>query len=144
MMLAPKILVVDDSWTDLTLIATPLREGGFDVITAVDGDEALEKVISERPQCVLLDVVLPKQNGFQVCRKLKEDPSTAEIPVIMVTARDDLDARAEGMRLGVSDFLAKPVFRRQLANRIRAQLDMVATARANDATLHQLQGNSKK
>ena len=57
----------------------------------------------------------------------------------MITARDDLDARAEGMRLGVSDFLAKPVFRRQLANRIRAQLDMVATARANDATLHQLQ-----
>ena len=62
----PKVLVVDDSWTDLTLIATPLRESGFDVITAVDGDEALEKVLRERPQCVLLDIVLPKQNGFQV------------------------------------------------------------------------------
>src|SRR5512146_1517620 len=68
----PKVLVVDDSWTDLTLIATPLRESGFDVVTAVDGDEALEKVKSERPQCVLLDVVLPKHNGFQVCRKLKQ------------------------------------------------------------------------
>ena len=93
---------------------------------------------------ILLDLMMPEMDGFQVCRKLKEDPSTAEIPVIMVTARDDLDARAEGMRLGVSDFLAKPVFRRQLANRIRAQLDMAATARANDATLNQLQGNSTK
>jgi DNA-binding response OmpR family regulator len=93
---------------------------------------------------ILLDLMMPEMDGFQVCRKLKEDPSTAEIPVIMVTARDDLDARAEGMRLGVSDFLAKPVFRRQLASRIRAQLDMAATARANDATLNQLQGNSTK
>jgi len=93
---------------------------------------------------ILLDLMMPGMDGFQVCRKLKEDPATAEIPVIMITARDDLDARAEGMRLGVSDFLAKPVFRCQLANRIRAQLDMVATARANDATLHRLQGNSKK
>ncbi len=94
---------------------------------------------------ILLDLMMPEMDGFQVCRKLKEDPSTAEIPVIMITARDDLDARAEGMRLGVSDFLAKPVFRRQLANRIRAQLDMAATARVNEAALHQLQGgNSKK
>ena len=93
---------------------------------------------------ILLDLMMPEMDGFQVCRALKTDPATAEIPVIMITARDDLDARAEGMRLGVSDFLAKPVFRRQLANRIRAQLDTIATARANDATLHQLQGNSKK
>ena len=64
---------------------------------------------------ILLDLMMPEMDGFQVCRKLKENPSTAEIPVIMITARDDLDARAEGMRLGVSDFLAKPVERAVLA-----------------------------
>ena len=83
--------------------------------------------------------MMPEMDGFQVCRSLKQDPATAEIPVIMITARDDLDARAEGMRLGVSDFLAKPVFRRQLANRIRAQLDMLATGRATEAALSNLE-----
>src|SRR5215831_1689331 len=71
-MAAPKVLVVDDSWTDLALMATPLRDSGFEVITAVDGDEAVEKTLQELPQCVLLDVVLPKQSGFQVCRRLKQ------------------------------------------------------------------------
>src|SRR6266851_3819476 len=66
-----------------------------------------------------------------------------ESPVIMITARDDLDARAEGMRLGVSDFLAKPVFRRQLANRIRAQLDMLAAGRATEAALSQFEDKSE-
>jgi len=120
------------------------REGWQVSGEAENGRVALARLDEARPDVIVLDLMMPEMDGFQVCRKLKEDPSTAEIPVIMVTARDDLDARAEGMRLGVSDFLAKPVFRRQLANRIRAQLDMVATARANDATLHQLQGNSKK
>ena len=65
MMPRAKILIVDDSWTELTLIGSALRQGGFDVVTAVDGEEALEKVLSERPQCVVLDVVMPRQNGFQ-------------------------------------------------------------------------------
>jgi PleD family two-component response regulator len=73
---------------------------------------------------------------------LKENPKTAEIPIIMITARDDLDARAQGMRLGVSDFLAKPVFRRQLANRIRAQLEAIAAGRAMEAALSNLEQTS--
>jgi DNA-binding response OmpR family regulator len=77
-------------------------------------------------------------DGFQVVRELRANPVTAEIPVIMITARDDLDARAEGMRLGVSDFLAKPVFRRQLASRVRAQLEVVETARNATAAMDRL------
>jgi DNA-binding response OmpR family regulator len=74
-----------------------------------------------------------------VVRALKNNPATAEIPIIMVTARDDIEARAEGMRVGVSDFLAKPVFRKQLANRIKSQLDTIATARAIDDALSRIE-----
>jgi hypothetical protein len=80
---------------------------------------------------------------YDSCR-LKADADTAEIPVIMITARDDMDARAEGMRLGVSDFLAKPVFRRQLANRIRAQLDAGAAGRSASETLNRFDATIKK
>jgi DNA-binding response OmpR family regulator len=142
----PQIMVVDDDADTVSILARHLQREGFVAIEAASGAECI-KLAHERPvDVILLDLMMPEMDGFQVCRKLKENPSTAEIPVIMVTARDDLDARAEGMRLGVSDFLAKPVFRRQLANRIRAQLNMAATARANEAALHQLQGggNSKK
>lgn len=141
----PQIMVVDDDADTVSILARHLQREGFVAIEAASGAECI-KLVREHPvDVILLDLMMPEMDGFQVCRKLKENPSTAEIPVIMITARDDLDARAEGMRLGVSDFLAKPVFRRQLANRIRAQLNMAATARANEATLHQLRGgNSKK
>jgi DNA-binding response OmpR family regulator len=140
----PQIMVVDDDADTVSILARHLQREGFVAIEAVSGAECVRLAHENPVDVILLDLMMPEMDGFQVCRKLKEDPSTAEIPVIMITARDDLDARAEGMRLGVSDFLAKPVFRRQLANRIRAQLDMVATAHANEAALHRLQGNSKK
>jgi DNA-binding response OmpR family regulator len=95
-------------------------------------------VHEHRVDVILLDLMMPEMDGFQVCRALKEHPDTTEIPIIMITARDDLDARAEGMRLGVSDFLAKPVFRRQLANRIRAQLEVMAAGHATEAALSTL------
>src|ERR1700693_316784 len=143
--MVPQIMVVDDDPDTVSILARHLQREGFTAIEAISGVECLRLVHEHRVDVILLDLMMPEMDGFQVCRVLKENPSTAEIPIIMITARDDLDARAEGMRLGVSDFLAKPVFRRQLANRIRAQLDMAATARANEAALHQLQGgNSKK
>src|SRR5260370_28082474 len=80
-----KVLVVDDSWTELTMIAAPLRNHGFDVVTAVDGDEALEKDFREHQQCIVLDVVLPKQNGVQLCRRLKSLAATRHIPIILLT-----------------------------------------------------------
>lgn len=140
----PQILVVDDDPDTVAILARHLQREGFVALQAVSGEECLRLARENPVDVILLDLMMPEMDGFQVCRKLKESPATAEIPVIMITARDDLDARAEGMRLGVSDFLAKPVFRRQLANRIRAQLEMAAGARANEGVLHQLQGNSKK
>lgn len=119
-MYAPKVLVVDDSWTDLTLMASPLRENGFEVITAVDGDEAVEKALSEQPQCVLLDVVLPRQNGFQVCRKLKQMDQSRHIPIILVSGKNTpLDVRW-GLQQGADRYLTKPFSTEELISSVRS------------------------
>jgi len=117
---APKVLVVDDSLTDLTLIATPLRESGFDVVTAVDGDEALEMVGSERPQCVVLDVVLPKQNGFQVCRKLKQSEASRHIPVILISGKNTPLDKKWGLQQGADLYITKPFDKEELLMSVRA------------------------
>jgi two-component system, cell cycle response regulator len=140
----PQIMVVDDDPDTVSILSRHLQREGFAPIEATSGAECLRIVLEQAVDVILLDLMMPDMDGFEVCRQLKKNPATAEIPVIMITARDDLDARAEGIRLGVSDFLAKPVFRRQLANRIRAQLDMTATGRANEAALHQFEEKEKK
>ncbi len=116
---APKVLVVDDSWTDLTLIATPLRESGYDVVTAADGDEALEMVGSERPQCVVLDVVLPKQNGFQVCRKLKQNEASRHIPVILASGKNTPLDKKWGLQQGADLYITKPFDKEELLTSVR-------------------------
>jgi two-component system cell cycle response regulator len=135
-------MVVDDDPDTVSILARHLQREGFDAIEAISGVECLRLVQAHRVDVILLDLMMPEMDGFQVCRMLKENPKTAEIPIIMITARDDLDARAQGMRLGVSDFLAKPVFRRQLANRIRAQLEAIAAGRAMEAALSNLEQTS--
>ena len=117
---APKVLVVDDSWTDLTLIATPLRQSGYEVVTAADGDEALEMVGSERPQCVVLDVVLPKQNGFQVCRKLKQNEASRHIPVILVSGKNTPLDKKWGLQQGADLYITKPFDKEELLTGVRA------------------------
>jgi twitching motility two-component system response regulator PilH len=119
-MAVPKVLVVDDSWTDLTLIATPLRESGYDVITAVDGEEALEKVLQERPQCVLLDVILPKQNGFQLCRKLKQMEQSRDIPVILISGKNTPLDKRWGLQQGADLYITKPFSKDELLASVRS------------------------
>jgi DNA-binding response OmpR family regulator len=131
----PHIMVVDDDPDTISILARHLQREGFAAIEAISGAQCLRLAQEQAVDVILLDLMMPDMDGFAVCRALKDNPVTADIPIIMITARDDLDARAEGMRLGVSDFLAKPVFRRQLANRIHAQLDMIAATRVTDAAL---------
>ena len=119
-MTAPKVLVVDDSWTDLTLMASPLREEGFEVITAVDGDDAVEKVLQEQPQCVLLDIVLPKQNGFQVCRRLKSMQQTSHIPIILVSGKNTPVDVKWGLQQGADLYIFKPFSRDELLSSVRS------------------------
>jgi CheY-like chemotaxis protein len=137
-------MIVDDDADTLSILSRYLEREGFVPVEAASGPECLRLVKEHDIDVVLLDLMMPEMDGFQVMRALKDDPVTAEIPVIMITARDDMDARAEGIRLGVADFLAKPVFRKQLAGRIKNQLDGVATARATQAALNRFETGKKK
>ncbi len=114
-----KVLVVDDSWTELTMIAAPLRNSGFEVVTAVDGDEAMEKVFKERPQCIVLDVVLPKQNGFQLCRKFKSLEASRNIPIILLTSKSTPLDKAWGLRQGADLYMTKPFSEDELVASVR-------------------------
>jgi DNA-binding response OmpR family regulator len=116
---APKILVVDDSWTDLSLIAAPLWENGFNVVTAVDGDEAIEKALAERPHCIVLDVVLPKQSGFQVCRRLKRMDECRAIPIILLSGKNTPQDRQWGLQQGADVYLTKPFKNEDLLTTVR-------------------------
>jgi DNA-binding response OmpR family regulator len=138
-----QIMVVDDDPDTVSILARYLRREGFAALEARSGAECLRLAKQHPVDVILLDLMMPDMDGFAVCRALRQDPSTAEIPIILLTARDDLDARAEGMQLGVSDFMAKPVFRRQLASRIHAQLQMLKAGRVNLATLRQLDNPSR-
>ncbi len=141
---APQIMVVDDDQDTVAILVRHLQREGFVPIEANSGAQCLKLVQENEVDVILLDLMMPDMDGFQVVRELRNSPLTAEIPIIMITARDDLDARAEGMRLGVSDFLAKPVFRRQLASRVRAQLEVVETARNATAAMDRLDAAKKR
>ena len=107
-MAGARVLVVDDSWTDLTLMATALRQGGYDVLTASDGEDALNMAAAERPDCIVLDVVLPRQSGFQLCRHLKQTAHTRDIPVILVSVKNTAADQHWGFQQGASRYLIKP------------------------------------
>jgi DNA-binding response OmpR family regulator len=102
------ILVVDDSPTARELITNILQSRGFKTMTASNGKEALHKAQSESPDLILLDVVMPGQNGFQVCRQLKTEDSTKDIKVILVTSKNQKSDRFWGLKQGADDYLVKP------------------------------------
>jgi twitching motility two-component system response regulator PilH len=102
------ILVVDDSPTEQRLVVSALQAKGYRVITAVDGDEAIEKATRELPRLILLDVVMPKKNGYQVCRQLKSAPETQHIKVLMLTTKNQDADKFWGMKQGADGYLGKP------------------------------------
>jgi twitching motility two-component system response regulator PilH len=104
-----KVLVVDDSPTERFYIADLLSKHGYHVVTAENGEEALDKTRSERPSVVLMDVVMPGTNGFQATRALNKDPSTTDIPVILCTTKSNETDKIWGMRQGAKEYLVKPI-----------------------------------
>ncbi len=106
--MARTILVVEDSPTQMQKVKSTLQERGYNVITASDGEEGLEKARTEHPGLVLLDVVLPGKSGFQVCRTLKTSTDTSDIPVILLTSKDQASDRFWGMKQGADMYLTKP------------------------------------
>lgn len=103
-----KILVVDDSPTHLKLASDPLMENGYQVVTASDGEEAIAKAENEKPALMVLDVIMPKMNGFQVCRKIKTTPELREIKVIMCTSKTQESDKFWGKKQGADAYLTKP------------------------------------
>ncbi len=118
----PKILVVDDEPDALEVIAFKLKEAGYIPLTAADGLRAVELVREERPALVVLDLMLPKLDGLEVCKILRRDPATASIPIIMLTARAAEMDRIVGLELGADDYVTKPFSPRELVLRIKKVL----------------------
>ncbi|MFI5394315.1 MAG: PleD family two-component system response regulator [Candidatus Binatia bacterium] len=117
-----RILIVDDDPHAVEILTRMLEREGYECTNAVSGPAALQTVRNQPIDVMLLDVMMPGMDGLQVCERLREDERLRQIPVILLTAKDDMETRARGMALGVSEYLTKPVNRRELFTRIGAQL----------------------
>ena len=104
-----KILLVDDSKTELHHLSELLTKRGYSVRTAANGEEAMRRLSDEKPDLILMDVVMPGQNGFQLTRTITRDPRYADVPVIMCTSKNQETDRVWGMRQGAKDYVVKPV-----------------------------------
>lgn len=134
-MQAGRVLVVDDNTHALDIVYRLLEREGFTVLRAQSGPEALAITAAEEVDVILLDVMMPGMDGFTVCAELHRQARTRDIPVILLTAKDDMDTRARGMKLGVSEFLTKPINTRELLARVRAQLHQRTLDRGIDSIL---------
>ena len=124
-----KILVVDDVQSNVLLLKALLGREGFGIVYAMNGTEALEKVKSEHPDLILLDVMMPDMDGFEVAGRLKVEPEQAEIPIIFLTALNDSASVVKGFQLGANDFISKPFRREELLIRVEHQLSLVDARR---------------
>ena len=115
-----KILLVDDSKTELHALSEMLLKRGFEVRTAENGEEAMKRLAEEKPDLILMDVVMPGQNGFQLTRAITRDERFAGVPVIMCTSKNQETDKVWGMRQGASDYVVKPVKAEELLAKIKA------------------------
>jgi len=120
----PRILVVDDNEPNLELLQAYLEDLECETFTARDGFEALEMVRQKEPDLILLDIMMPKMSGFEVCKRLKNNPQTEDIPVIMVTALSEFGDIERGIDSGADDFLSKPVNKLELLTRVKSMLKL--------------------
>ena len=126
-----KILVVDDDPNTLEIIKIGLEFRNYNVVTATNGEEALQQLHDETPDMVILDVMMPKIDGLEVCRRAKDNFFTSQIPILLLTARGQIEDKVEGLSVGADDYLAKPFDMRELMARVnmilrRTRLSMEA------------------
>jgi len=127
-----KILIVDDVPANLDVIYKSLRSESYQVLAAINGKTALEVVAQEHPDLILLDVLMPDLDGYEVCRRLKADPELQDIPIIFISAQDESDGASRAFQVGGSDYITKPIQREELLTRIRLHLERLFLARALD------------
>jgi CheY-like chemotaxis protein len=121
----PRILIVDDERRNRQLLEVMLGGEGYELTSATSGAEALEMVAAHAPNLILLDVMMPGMNGYEVAASLKVDPATRHIPIIILTALDDRNSRIHGLGAGAEEFLTKPVNRHELCLRVRNLLRLM-------------------
>lgn len=139
--MSTRVLVVDDILPNVKLLEAKLLGEYYEVVTALSGPEALQKIVETQPDIVLLDVMMPGMDGFEVCRQIKANPAVAHIPVVMVTALTDSEDRVRGLENGADDFLSKPVNDVALMARVRSLVRLKMTVdewRARENTASQL------
>ncbi|HVU12446.1 MAG TPA: response regulator, partial [Phototrophicaceae bacterium] len=120
--MAEKILVVDDDIDSLKLIGLMLQRNGYEVIAANAGNQALTRAASDHPDLIILDIMMPDMNGYEVSRRLRRNPETQNIPIIMFTAKTLIDDKVAGFEAGADDYLTKPTHPAELASRVKAIL----------------------
>src|SRR5579859_5486880 len=124
---AMKILIAEDSATIRRLVAARLAADGYDVVEAADGEEAVALARTCHPDLLILDKVMPKLDGFEVVRSLREDPATKSVPIVMLTGSTDEEDVLGGLGLGVEEYMPKPFSPRELSARVRRTLNRAAT-----------------
>ncbi|MDZ4770396.1 MAG: response regulator, partial [Chloroflexota bacterium] len=135
-----RILVVDDDVDSLKLIGLMLQRNGYEVVAANSGVQALGRATSETPDLIILDVMMPDMDGYEVCRRLRADTRTRAIPIIMFTAKTMIDDKVAGFEAGADDYLTKPTHPAELAQRVRSILSRNAAQRPAAAVRGKLFG----
>jgi DNA-binding response OmpR family regulator len=136
----PRVLIADDDQDILRLISRRLSRRGYEVITAANGQEALDAMTPEAPDAVVLDWLMPKATGSEVCKRIKGDPATADIPVVLLTARATESDIEEGLASGADAYLTKPFDIYELDAMLRQVIQIAAAKRDDAAALENLKG----
>ncbi|BAZ46082.1 response regulator receiver sensor signal transduction histidine kinase [Chondrocystis sp. NIES-4102] len=121
---AYNILIVDDHAADLEFISRILIKHHYNINTAIDGQDAIEKVAKYKPKLILLDIKMPRLNGFEACRQLKENPTTRDIPIILITALNDCENKLRGLEAGANDYIIKPFHEQELLARVKSHIQL--------------------
>jgi PleD family two-component response regulator len=140
---APRVLIADDNPQGVELLEAYLSETDYEVQTASDGEETLRKVAQWQPDLILLDIMMPKISGFEVCKRLRKNPDTAGIVVLMITALDQPSDIDRAVEAGTNDFLTKPINKTELLLRVRSALQSRRYKQQLDQALAYMEGVEK-
>ena len=134
-----RILIADDNQQNCELLEAYLSAEPFDIEMAYDGQETLDKVAQQHPDLILLDIMMPRMSGYEVCKQLKQNPETKDIPILMVTALNEMGDIEKAVNAGCDDFLTKPVNRLELTTRVRSLLRVRLLTNQRDRLLAYLE-----